>query len=459
MFMQSEYDTIAALATPLSTSGIGIIRISGPDAVTIVDKIYRGKKHLMEYDPNTINYGHIVDNDGTLIDQVLVSVFCSPHSYTGEDTVEINCHGGIYVLRKVLSLLYSVGIRPAEKGEFSKRAFLNGRMDLSQAESVMDLINAGNESSYHNSLRQISGYLSDTISDLRKSILHEAAFIEAALDDPEHYDLEGYDPKLHDKISEWISRINNLSSSYRQGSLIRDGIDTVISGRPNVGKSSLLNFLSGHERAIVSDIPGTTRDMIEEKVSFGDVVLNLIDTAGIHETNDTVESIGVDRALDAVKKCDLNLYLVDSSVLLNDDDIVMMTSSDPTSTIIVLSKSDLDNIVNIDDIHRFFNGKVVSISTKNGDGFSDLKNAINDLFFDGNLDRDRFYITNEQNYNYLCKASDSLQQVYNSINDGMSEDFYTDDLYDAYRNLGYIIGEEVEEDLIDKVFSDFCMGK
>ena len=457
--MKSEYDTIAALATPLSTAGIGIIRVSGDESVSLVDKIYKGRATLTSYEPNTINYGHIVDTNGDTVDEVLVSVFRAPHSYTGEDSVEINCHGGIYVLKKVLELVYSTGIRPAEKGEFSKRAFLNGRMDLSEAESVMDLVSAGSESSYKNSIRQLSGFLSKKVKKLRSEIIHKAAFVEAALDDPEHYDLDGFDEKFEINLNLWIDQIKNLIDSYHQGSLIRDGINTVISGRPNVGKSSLLNFLSGHEKAIVTDIPGTTRDMIEERVSLGDVVLNLVDTAGIRKTDDTVESIGVQKAIDAQSEADLNLYLIDSSSSLNEEDKKFLNDFDPASTVVLLNKSDLDTNVDSDTIHQFFNGKVVIFSTKTGEGYDDLKLAINDLFFNGGLDKDRFYITNEDNYNNLCEAMKSLNLVKRSIADGMSEDFFTSDLYDAYRSLGYIIGEEVEEDLVNKIFSDFCMGK
>lgn len=457
--MISESDTIAALATPLSASGIGIIRVSGEDSISLVDKIFHGRKPLTEYGANTINYGHIVDKNGDVVDEVLVSVFKVPHSYTGEDSVEINCHGGVYVLRKVLSLVYDTGIRPAEPGEFSKRAFLNGRMDLSEAESVMELISSGSEASYKNSIRQLSGFLSKKVKKLRAEIIHEAAFIEAALDDPEHYDLEGFDDKLIVSLNIWTKEIKSLIDSYHQGSLIKDGINTVISGRPNVGKSSLLNFLSGHEKAIVTDIPGTTRDMIEDRVVLGDIVLNLVDTAGIRKTSDAVESIGVEKAIKAQSDAELNLYIVDSSVQLSDDDKKYLSSFDPSSTVVLLNKSDLDSAVDIDDIHQFFNGHVVVFSTKTGHGSDELKSAISDLFFDGGLDKDRFYITSEQNYNDLSDALKSLELVQSSIANGLSEDFFTSDLYDAYRSLGYIIGEEVEEDLVNKVFSDFCMGK
>ena len=457
--MISESDTIAALATPLSASGIGIIRVSGEDSISLVDKIFHGRKPLTEYGANTINYGHIVDKNGDVVDEVLVSVFKVPHSYTGEDSVEINCHGGVYVLRKVLSLVYDTGIRPAEPGEFSKRAFLNGRMDLSEAESVMELISSGSEASYKNSIRQLSGFLSKKVEKLRAEIIHEAAFVEAALDDPEHYDLEGFDDKLVVSLNIWIKEIKNLIDSYHQGSLIKDGINTVISGRPNVGKSSLLNLLSGHEKAIVTDIPGTTRDMIEDRVVLGDIVLNLVDTAGIRKTSDAVESIGVEKAIKAQSDAELNLYMVDSSVQLSDDDKKYLSSFDPSSTVVLLNKSDLDSAVDIDAIRQFFNGHVVDFSTKSGDGYNELKSAISDLFFDGGLDKDRFYITSEQNYNCLSDALKSLELVQSSIANGLSEDFFTSDLYDAYRSLGYIIGEEVEEDLVNKVFSDFCMGK
>ncbi|MQN02001.1 MAG: tRNA uridine-5-carboxymethylaminomethyl(34) synthesis GTPase MnmE [bacterium LCO1.1] len=457
--MNNISETIAALATPLSASGIGIIRVSGDKSIELVDKIYRGKKHLTDYDANTINYGHIVDFNGNVIDEVLVSVFKAPHSYTGEDSVEVNCHGGIYVLRKVLSLIFDTGIRSAEPGEFSKRAFLNGRMDLSEAESVMDLIESGSEASYRNSIRQLSGFLSKKVKKIRSEILHEAAFVEAALDDPEHYNLDGFDSKLSVALTRWTIEIKKLISSYRQGSLLKEGINTVISGRPNVGKSSLLNFLSGHEKAIVTDIPGTTRDMIEDRVVLGDFVLNLVDTAGIRKTSDMVESIGVKKAIKAQSDAELNLYLVDSSDNLSDEDIKFLSDFDRSSTIVLLNKSDLVSNVDSDDICRYFKGHVVEFSTITGKGLDDLKNAVSDLFFDGNLDNDKFYITSEQNYNYLNDALKSLELVRSSIANGLSEDFFTSDLYDAYKSLGFILGEEVEDDLVNKVFSDFCMGK
>lgn len=457
--MISEFDTIAAIATPLSASGIGIIRVSGEQSAELVDKIFSGRKHLYEYAPNTINYGHIVDASGQMVDEVLVSVFKAPHSYTGENSIEINCHGGIYILRKVLSLVFDIGVRPAEPGEFSKRAFLNGRMDLSEASSVMDLISSSSEASYKNSLRQLSGFLSKKVKNIRAEIIHEAAFVEAALDDPEHYDLDGFDSKLSVLLNKWCSEITELINSYHEGSLIRDGINTVISGRPNVGKSSLLNFLSGHDKAIVTDIPGTTRDMIEDRVILGDIVLNLVDTAGIRQTSDQVESIGVEKAIKAQSDAELNLYLVDSSVQLTDDDIKYLSEFDESSAIVLLNKSDLDSVTNSDDIHRFFSGHVVEFSTKTGEGLEKLKACVSELFFNGGLDRDKFYITSEQNYNDLKEAIRSLNLVQRSIADGLSEDFFTGDLYDAYRSLGHIIGEEVEEDLVNKVFSDFCMGK
>lgn len=457
--MNSLYDTIAALATPLSSSGIGIIRVSGKDSLILVDKIFVGRKHLYDYNANTINYGHIVDCQKNVIDEVLVSVFHAPHSYTGEDSCEINCHGGLYVLKRVLNQVFSIGIRPAEAGEFSKRAFLNGRMDLAEAESVMNLISSGSEASYRNSIRQLTGFFSEKVKKLRSEILHSAAFIEAALDDPEHYDLGDFSDDLLKDIGVWNDEIESLSDTYRQGSLLNDGIETVISGRPNVGKSSLLNFLSGHDKAIVSDIPGTTRDVIEDRVVLGDIVLRLLDTAGIRETSDMIESLGVQKALKAQNEAELILYIIDSSMDLDESDKKFLSGFDPAKTIVILNKSDLESITDSDDICRFFTGRVVSISTVTGEGFDDLKNAVYSLFFDGNLDRDKFYITSEVNYNYLRDAAKSLNNVRDSIQCGLSEDFYTADLYDAYRSLGYIIGEEVEEDLVNKIFSDFCMGK
>ena len=466
-------DTIAAISTPVSSEGgIGIVRLSGPDAVDISDRIYSGAASLREASSHTVHYGHIYD-DEKLIDEVMVSVFLAPKSYTREDVVEISCHGSIFLLKKVLELVIKNGARPAEPGEFTKRAFLNGRIDLTEAESVMDLISSENELSMRNSLSKLSGALKVRINKLREEILYETARIESALDDPEHYELDGYAGIISKKLSEWMSDIAELIDSADDGAIIRDGIETLILGRPNVGKSSLFNLLVSREAAIVTDIPGTTRDVVEEKISFGEFSLRLMDTAGIRHTDDTVEKIGVKRALSLIDDASLIIYVVDGSMPLDDDDSMIIEKIRDKIVIVLLNKSDLKQVVSEDDVmgrfaamsdethDDFLGGKsIISFSSVDMTGFSSLKDEINRLFFGGVVENsDRIYITDaRQKYN-LSEALEALGRVDSSVLAGMTEDLYTVDLMDAYESLGAIVGEQISEDLVDEIFSRFCMGK
>lgn len=479
-------DTIAAIATAMSDSGIGIIRVSGDDAIEIVDKVYRNIKNekvLKKYASHTIHYGHITENDGTVIDEVMVSVMKSPRSYTTENTVEINCHGGILMMRKILDVVIKAGARIADPGEFTKRAFLNGRIDLSRAESVMDIIHARNEFALKSSIKQLKGSVSDKIRSLREDILYEIAFIESALDDPEHISLEGYHDRLSVKTDHIITELDRLLNSADDGRMLKEGIHTVIVGKPNAGKSSLLNLMIGEEKAIVTDIAGTTRDTLEEVISLGGITLNIIDTAGIRDTSDVVEKIGVERAKKISEEADLILYVVDSSVPLdeNDKDIIRMTRN--KNTIILLNKSDLEEVVSeediINEINIFLNQevravddtdknnisydhilKIVKTSTKKDSGIDDLINIIKEMFFHGKISyNDEVYITNMRHKEAIQEARDSMMQVRKSLDLDMPEDFYSIDLMSAYASLGKIIGEEVGDDLVNEIFSKFCMGK
>ena len=472
-------DTIAAISTPVGTGGIGIIRISGPNAITVADRIFSGSICLADARSHTIHFGHIIDSvdNSDFVDEVLVSVFRAPHSYTTEDVVEIQSHGGLYVMQRILSLLFSNGARPAEAGEFTKRAFLGGRMDLSQAESVMDIIDAENERMLKNSQRQLSGMLSQALNSLRGEILHEVAFIEAALDDPEHYDLEGYPNRLGESVVGWRSRLKKLIDSASDGKLLKDGIRTVIVGRPNVGKSSLLNALTGSDRAIVTDIPGTTRDTLEERIRIKDISLVIIDTAGIRQTSDTVEKIGIDRALSHAKDADLILYMVDASEALDENDRRIMEAIDLQRTVILLNKSDKEVVTSGQDILLLIKGSglsanqllsdeklggfpILSISAKEHKGLDILYEQISSMVFSGAvLANDDIFITNLRHKSLLEQAEYSLSLVSSSISDGQPEDFFSIDLMDAYARLGEITGQEVANDLVDEIFSKFCMGK
>lgn len=455
-------DTIAAISSAAGNSGIGIIRVSGDEAIEVVDKIFRPankNKKLVNVESHTVHYGHIMDGDKTL-DQVLVIVMKNPHSYTGEDTVEIDCHGGMLILKKVLDLVLKNGARTAEPGEFTKRAFLNGRIDLSQAEAVMDLINSKNDFALNSSIEQLKGGVSDAIKDIRKDIIYHIAFIESALDDPEHISLDGYDEEITEMLNENINKIRKLVNSFDNGRIMKEGIKTVILGKPNAGKSSLLNLMLGEDRAIVTDIEGTTRDTLEENINFNGLSLKIIDTAGIRDTEDLVERIGVNKAKEIAKEGDLIIYVVDGSRELDDNDREIIKLINDKQAIILVNKSDMDTVINIDELKKDSNRDVILFSAKNGEGMDQLEEEIRNMFYSGKVTyNDQVYITNARHKEALENALESLKQVKNSVDAGMPEDFYSIDLMDAYTDLGLIIGESVEDDLVNEIFSKFCMGK
>lgn len=455
-------DTIAAISSAAGNSGIGIIRVSGDEAIEVVDKIFRPankNKKLANVESHTVHYGHIMDGDKTL-DQVLVIVMKNPHSYTGEDTVEIDCHGGMLILKKVLDLVLKNGARTAEPGEFTKRAFLNGRIDLSQAEAVMDLINSKNDFALNSSIEQLKGGVSDAIKDIRKDIIYHIAFIESALDDPEHISLDGYDEEITEMLYENIDKISKLVNSFDNGRIMKEGIKTVILGKPNAGKSSLLNLMLGEDRAIVTDIEGTTRDTLEENINFNGLSLKIIDTAGIRDTEDLVERIGVNKAKEIAKEGDLIIYVVDGSRELDDNDREIIKLINDKQAIILVNKSDMDTVINIDELKKDSNRDVILFSAKNGEGMDQLEEEIRNMFYSGKVTyNDQVYITNARHKEALENALESLKQVKNSVDAGMPEDFYSIDLMDAYTDLGLIIGESVEDDLVNEIFSKFCMGK
>ena len=479
MYDHVQADTIAAIATAMSEAGIGIIRISGPDAAAVGSKLYRtparNRTDISEWRPGTIRFGYIVETDEngeeSLIDEVMLSWMKSPHSYTTEDTVEINTHGGMFLMNRILELVLKSGARLAEPGVFTKRAFLGGRIDLARAEAVMDLISSGNEFARKTSAAQLEGAVSSRIRELREKILYEIAFIESALDDPENYSLDGYTDKLMSVCMDLEKEMRSLLSHAEEGRILKDGIRTAIVGRPNVGKSSLLNHLAGEERAIVTDIAGTTRDTLSETVRVGGVLLHLTDTAGIRKTHDIVEQIGVDRAQKALDSADLILFVIDSSRALSSEDEeiaarIMNKMEEGKKCILLMNKTDLTSGVKEEDVKALFTSKgaecppLLFCSLQTGEGTKELGDFISEMFHTGEIaQKNEIFISNLRHKSAVQEALDSICLVEDSINNGMSEDFFSIDLMNAYRVLGTILGEAVEDDLVEEIFSKFCMGK
>lgn len=455
-------DTIFANASGMG-GGISVIRVSGPQAVQIVDSVFQPKKKdkkLSEQKTYTMHYGHVIDEKDHIVDEVLVLLMRAPHSYTAEDVVEIDCHGGQFVVCRIMELLLKAGARPAEPGEFTKRAFLNGRIDLSQAESVMDVINAKNHFALDSSMKQLHGSVKQKIIELRGKVLHESAFIEAALDDPEHYELDGYGEQLMTVVEDVISELNELLRNSDNGRILSEGLKTVIVGKPNAGKSSLMNLLLGTDYAIVTDVAGTTRDVLEKDYNLDGITLHITDTAGIRNTDDVVEKIGVERAKKALQESDLVLYVIDSSEEQDAEDEEIMSDIREKKVIVLLNKCDLSPVVNEKMLKERLGVPVIPCSAKYGEGLRELTDQIRCMFLHGDLTfNDEVYITNLRQKECLIKALDSMLLVKRSIEDMVPEDFYTVDLLNAYESLGLIIGEAVTDDLVDKIFHEFCMGK
>ena len=454
-------DTIAAIATAMTNSGIGIVRMSGDETFEIIQKIYKGKKekYFQEEKGYTIHYGYIVDGEET-IDEVLVMIMRGPHSFTGENTVEINCHGGVYVMKRILETVIKYGARPAEPGEFTKRAFLNGRMDLSQAEAVIDVIHSKNEYALKSSVSQLKGTVHQKIKKIREEILYHTAFIETALDDPEHISVDGYGGELKVVVDKLLEELKALLISSDNGRIIKEGIKTVIVGKPNAGKSSLLNVLVGEDRAIVTDIEGTTRDVLEESIQLQGISLNIMDTAGIRNTEDIVEKIGVDKAKEHANEADLIIYVVDASRNLDENDMEIIQMIKDKKAVILLNKSDLATVVSKDMLKSYIEKPMIEISAKEESGIKELEQTLKDMFFHGDISfNDEVYITNIRHKAAIQDAYDSLEKVNMSIENNMPEDFYSIDLLDAYESLGSITGETIGEDLVNEIFSKFCMGK
>ncbi len=455
-------DTIVAIATGMGNSGIGIIRISGDEAISIADKIFvanNSSKKLSTMESYTAAYG-LISYENEIYDEAIALVMKAPKSYTTEDVVEFDCHGGIIILKRIVELVISLGARIAEPGEFTKRAFLNGRIDMSQAESIMDLIHSKNEMAVKSSIKHLRGSLKNEITTIREKLLYNIAYIESALDDPENYSLDGYSDKLRNDVDNMLISIKNLLKTSENGRIMTEGIKTVIVGKPNAGKSSVLNMLLGEERAIVTDVEGTTRDTLEECINMDGITLNIVDTAGIRDTNDIVEKIGVDKAIDTIDDADLILYIVDGSISLNENDEKIIESIKGKTVITLINKNDLENNVDTMWITSRLDTDLVYISAKNHTGKKELSDLIKSKFLNNDISyNDELYITNLRHKNLLSDCIEALEKVIESIDMQMGEDFFTIDMMQAYSSLGKIIGEELEDDIVNKIFEEFCMGK
>lgn len=467
-----EEKTIVGIASAAG-GGIGIIRVSGSESMKIVDSIFHpgkfnneenealiDKSYLQQQKSHTIHYGFIIDGNNEVVDEVMVSVMKAPATYTREDVVEINCHGGNYILQRVMQLLLEKGAFLAEPGEFTKRAFLNGRIDLSQAEAVMKMISSKNEFALQSAVKQLEGSVSKYIQQIREQILYEMGRIESALDDPEHYDLTGYSDELFDKTEQQIVSLQRLLDRFENGRMKSEGINTVIVGKPNAGKSSLMNILLDEDRAIVTDIAGTTRDALQESVRLGGLMLNLIDTAGIHNTEDTVEKIGVDRAKQYIEQADFILFVVDGSEEWSDEDEQILPLIAQKKGIMLLNKADLKAKVSELFLKDKLSWDTIAFSNETKQGLQQLEQYITDKFERGDLQfNDQICLTSIRHKNAVMQAVNALHRVEQSIKDGMPEDFFTIDLMEAYQQLGLINGDTATEDLVNKIFEEFCMGK
>ncbi|MCD5257243.1 tRNA uridine-5-carboxymethylaminomethyl(34) synthesis GTPase MnmE [Pediococcus pentosaceus] len=461
--VSTEFDTIAAISTPPGEGGISIIRISGVDALKIASQIYRGKD-LNKVNSHTINYGHIIDpENGNEVDEVMVSVMRAPHTYTKEDIVEINCHGGIVATNRILQIILGLDARLAKPGEFTERAFLNGRIDLSQAEAVMDLIRAKTDQSMKVALDQLDGNLSHLITNLRQNILDVLAQVEVNIDYPEYDDVETMTARLlKEKAIEVKAKIQQLLSTAKQGKVLRDGLATAIIGHPNVGKSSILNHLLHEDKAIVTDVAGTTRDVIEEYVNVQGVPLKLVDTAGIHETEDKVEKIGVDRSRKALSKADLVILVLDSSVPLRDEDRELLRETNHMQRIVVLNKSDLEVKINLNELQEYVDDKeIIKSSAVSPLGTKDLEDRIAAMFFAGSIENtsNNIMVTNARHIGLLKQAETALDAVLEGIETGMPVDLVQIDMTRAWDLLGEITGDSYQDELLDQLFSQFCLGK
>jgi len=455
-------DTIAAIATPLGESGIAVIRVSGPEAVGVVESVFRSKTKLSKADSHTVHYGHIHAPDtGERIEEALVTLMRGPRSYTAEDVVEVSCHGGIVSVKKVLDVLLERGARLAEPGEFTKRAFLNGRIDLTQAEAVIDLIRSKSDRAFSIALKQVDGLLSRKVKALRHVLIETMAHIEVNIDYPEHDVEELTNAFIKEKCDYALQAIEEMLRTAEQGKLLREGIETAIVGKPNVGKSSLLNALAQENRAIVTDIPGTTRDIIEEYVTIGGIPLKLLDTAGIRETADVVERIGVERSRGAIASADLILFVANYNEPLTDEELELLDGLKSRQTIVIVNKIDLERRIDMNALfERVPAERVVRLSAREGEGLERLEKAIHALFFSGSIESgDMTYVSNVRHIHLLKKARASLVEALDGVASLMPIDMVQIDVRNAWEALGEIIGDAVSDSLIDQIFSQFCLGK